>query len=79
MRIDEKLSTWYVVETLIGQVFAFFIAAGVLASCIYLALHDKDGVAIALGTIGFGSMVAAFITGKKTRSQSESKEPKSKK
>lgn len=77
--IDEKLSTWYIVETLLGQIFAFLIAISVLVSCVYLGLHDKEAVAIALGTIGFGGMVAAFITGKKIRTSSEARQSKSKK
>lgn len=79
MAIDEKLSTWYIVETLFGQLFAFCIAVGVLGCSVYLALHDREGVAITLGIIGFGSMVAAFLTGKKSRSASESLPQKQKK
>lgn len=79
MAIDEKLSTWFIVETLLGQLFAFCIAIGVLGCSVYLALHDRDGVAIALGTIGFGSMVAAFLTGKRSRTASESSLQKQKK
>ena len=39
-------------ETLLGQLFAFWIAVGVLGCSVYLALQDREGVAITLGIIG---------------------------
>lgn len=74
MRIDEKLSTWYVVEVLLGQLFALLIAITVIASVVYLAMEGREIAAGALGTVGFGGIIAAFITGRRKRSSSEGKE-----
>lgn len=74
MRIDEKLSTWYVVEILLGQLFGLIIAIAVIAAVVYLALEDHEIAAGALGTVGFGSIIAAFITGRRKRGSSEGKE-----
>jgi hypothetical protein len=71
IRIDEKLSTWYVVEIILGLFLGFLIAVSVILAVIYLALNGKEIAAGALGTIGFGSMVAAFITGRRKRAASE--------
>lgn len=76
--IDEKLSTWYIVETLLGQLFAFLITLAVLAGVVFLALNDKPAAATALGTLGFGGIITAFIVGRKIRASSEDppKKPK---
>lgn len=76
--IDEKLSTWYIVETILGQVLGFIVALFVLFAAIYLAMHDKQVAASALGTVGFGSMVIAFITGRKKRTNADAAEKSAK-
>ena len=75
MAIDEKLSTWYVVEVIAGQLFALIIALTVIAAVVYLSLKGHEIAAGALGTVGFGGIIAAFITGRRKRTSSESKEP----
>ncbi|WNF56043.1 DUF2335 domain-containing protein [Pseudomonas sp. SG20052] len=77
--IDEKLSTWYVVEIMIGQLLGFLIALSVIIAVVYMAMNGKELAAGALGTIGFGSMVAAFITGRRKRVASEGNEKQEKK
>lgn len=74
MAIDEKMSTWYVVEVLLGQLFALIIALTVIAAVVFLALKGAEIAAGALGTVGFGGIIAAFITGRRKRTSSESKE-----
>ncbi|HEJ2089505.1 TPA: DUF2335 domain-containing protein [Pseudomonas aeruginosa] len=74
IRIDEKLSTWYIVEVLVGLILGFLIALLVLAASVYLALHDRELAATALGGLGFGSMVIAFITGRRKRDSSDDTE-----
>lgn len=74
MAIDEKMSTWYVVEVLLGQLFALIIALTVIAAVVFLALKGAEIAAGALGTVGFGGIIAAFITGRRKRTASESKE-----
>lgn len=76
--IDEKLSTWYIVETLLGQFFAFLITLAVLVGVVYLAIHDKPAAAAALGAFGFGSIITAFIVGRKIRTSSEDQPKNSK-
>lgn len=76
--IDEKLSTAYVIETLLGQLFAFLITIAVLAGTVYLAMHDHPEAAAILGTLGFGGIITAFIVGRRTRAASEQPESKSK-
>lgn len=75
MAIDEKLSTWYVVEILIGQLFALIIALSVIVAVVYLAVRDHEVAASALGTVGFGGIIAAFITGRRKRTPSEAGDP----
>lgn len=77
MSIDEKLSTWYVVEVLLGQFFALIIAMTVIAAVVYLSLEGHEIAAGALGTVGFGGIIAAFITGRRKRTPSEGKDPAS--
>lgn len=77
--IDEKLSTWYVAEIMIGLLLGFLIAVSVILAVIYLAMNGKEIAAGALGTIGFGSMVAAFITGRRKRTASEANDKQEKK
>lgn len=74
--IDEKLSTWYVVEILVGQLFALIIALAVIGAVVYLALQGHEIAASAIGTVGFGGIIAAFITGRRKRTPSESEEEK---
>jgi uncharacterized membrane protein len=74
MAIDEKMSTWYVVEVLVGQLFALIIAMTVIAAVVYLSLKGHEIAAGALGTVGFGGIIAAFITGRRKRTSSETKE-----
>ena len=74
MAIDEKLSTWYVVEVLAGQVFALIIALTVIAAVVYLSLEGHEIAAGALGTVGFGGIIVAFLTGRRKRTSSEGKE-----
>ena len=69
--IDEKLSTWYIVEILLGQLFALLISLSVIASVVYLALQGHELAASAIGTVGFGGIIAAFITGRRKRTPSE--------
>lgn len=76
--IDEKLSTAYVIETLLGQLFAFLITLSVLAGTVYLAMHDHSGAAATLGALGFGGIITAFIVGRRTRSAEDPSEKKSK-
>ncbi|MEZ7174635.1 hypothetical protein QVM52_04460 [Pseudomonas mosselii] len=77
MAIDEKLSTWYIVEVLLGQLFALIIALTVIGSVVFLALKGFEVAAGVLGTVGLGGIVAAFITGRRKRSPSEAKEASS--
>lgn len=74
MAIDEKMSTWYVVEVLLGQLFALIIALTVIGAVVYLALNGAEIAAGALGTVGFGGIIAAFITGRRKRAASENAE-----
>ena len=74
MAIDEKMSTWYVVEVLLGQLFALIIGLTVIAAVVYLSLEGHEIAAGALGTVGFGGIIAAFITGRRKRTSSENKE-----
>ncbi|PWB34680.1 DUF2335 domain-containing protein [Pseudomonas sp. SDI] len=74
MSIDEKMSTWYVVEVLLGQLFALIIALTVIGAVVYLATQGREVAAGVLGTVGFGGIVAAFITGRRKRTPSESNE-----
>ncbi len=76
MAIDEKMSTWYVVEILMGQFFALIIALSVIFAVVYLALNGHEIAASALGTVGFGGIIAAFITGRRKRTPTEDEEPK---
>lgn len=76
MAIDEKLSTWYVVEILMGQFFALIIALAVIFAVVYLALNGHEVAASALGTVGFGGIIVAFITGRRKRAPTEEEEPK---
>jgi hypothetical protein len=78
-KIDEKLSTWYVAEIMIGLLLGFLIAVSVILAVIYLAMNGKEIAAGALGTIGFGSMVAAFITGRRKRVAGEESSKQEKK
>jgi uncharacterized membrane protein len=77
--IDEKLSTWYIAEIMIGLLLGFLIAVSVILAVIYLAMNGKEIAAGALGTIGFGSMVAAFITGRRKRVAGEESSKQEKK
>jgi uncharacterized membrane protein len=65
--IDEKLSTWYIVEVILGLLLGFCVAGLVVWAVIELAKSNHEIAAGALGTIGFGSMVIAFITGRRRR------------
>lgn len=76
--IDEKLSTWYIVETILGQFFAFLIAISALIGTVYLAVNDRLAAAAALGALGFGGIITAFIVGRKSRTTTESQPKKSK-
>jgi len=76
--IDEKLSTAYVIETLLGQFFAFVLTLGILAATVYLAMHGQPAAAAALGTIGVGGIITAFIVGRKTRVADDPQEKKPK-
>lgn len=77
--IDEKLSTWYIVEVILGQLLGFIIAILVLAAAVYLAMQGKEVAAGILGTVGFSSMVIAFITGRRKRTASEGEPAKQEK
>ncbi len=77
MAIDEKLSTWYIVEVLLGQLFALIIALTVIGAVVFLALKGFEIAAGALGTVGLGGIVAAFITGRRKRTSGEGKEGQS--
>lgn len=63
--IDERLAKSYVREVLLGQVFGFAIAIAFLAGALYLAVHGFQIAASALGTLGIGGIVAAFVAGRK--------------
>ncbi|WP_445494341.1 DUF2335 domain-containing protein [Pseudomonas sp. 8(2025)] len=71
MSIDEKLSTWYVVEVLVGQLFALLISFAVIAAVVYLALEGREIAASAIGAVGFSGIIIAFITGRRKRASSE--------
>ncbi|MCO7608620.1 hypothetical protein [Pseudomonas saponiphila] len=75
MSIDEKLSTWYVVEILVGQLFALLISLAVIAAVVYLALEGREIAASAIGAVGFSGIIVAFITGRRKRASSENNEP----
>jgi uncharacterized membrane protein len=76
--IDEKLSTWHIVERLIGQLFAFIIAISVLGTVIYLAMNGKETAAAAVGVIGFGGIISAFIYGRRQETPPPEEKPKGK-
>lgn len=62
--IDEKLAGSHVREVFLGQLFGFLIAMSFLAAAVYLAVIGKEIAASALGTLGIGSIVAAFLVGR---------------
>lgn len=72
--IDERLAKSYVREILLGQIFGFIIAMAFLGAAIYLALRGYELAAAALGSLGIGSIVVAFIAGRK----GQRSEPKNK-
>lgn len=63
--IDEKLAKSHVREILLGQIFGFIIAMAFLGGAIFLALRGYEIAAAALGSLGIGSIVVAFIAGRK--------------